>query len=427
MSFAINNTNQNSDLKKDIGFKVKADGGWGLQRVVLLMLILQSVGIRAFPYQGVIVSLTICFVLVNRIKASSRQVFWFLSLTVTFVLLSLRGNSDYVGVIYFSLILFTAFFCVRYIDTRWEKAEFDVLKITWLLSLHGLTSYCIYNFYPEIFSSMKVEGPAVKNFGIFIVNSFESDQIRATGFCWEPGLLQFVANISLFLGIKNFWSRWKLAVSFITVLVTFSTTGIFALALNIIYFLILRRKSTGQWILAGSVVVIFITLSVFLFKENILHKLGGENTSGLIRLRDLQVGWELIQQNLLLGHGLFDQNYLLSNRTVSEIAVKLFSEEFLAIDGDYAGGYTNGFLGYFISYGLILGAISYLFFFRNRLIQGGLKEHLFFFLISIVTFFSEPITKTPLFFFLLISGIYVGGLNRFYIKKRKLFFTGIKN
>lgn len=385
-------------------YNEQCNSGWGWQRIILLLIILQSIGIRALPMQGVVLGMVICLVLLPRIGVPIRQLLCFVVLTVIFISLSLRGMSSYSGIIFLTLNLVSAFFFVRYVETRWEKVEFDLLVITWWLSLHGLVSYLVYLVMPALFTTIVTGLLRYKVLGVFILSGWGS--IRASGLCWEPGLLQYIANISLFLGIKHSWPPWKLAVSFLAVLATHSTTGIIALAPTMLYLLFVRRRSVIQWIPIVATITIVVILSVTLFQENIADKLSGKNTSGLVRLRDMNVGWQLILEKPLLGHGQFDEKYLVSNSKIWATATELFSKEFLASSGEFGGGYTNGFLALWAGYGIFIGAFIYWCFFNNRLIQGGFKERLTFFLISILTFISEPITNTSWFFFLAISGIY---------------------
>lgn len=392
------------EIQRPMSLEQIHDSGWGWQRFLLLMILLQSIGIRALPMQGVLVSVLICLVLAPRIEIPLRQFISLILFSVILLILSSRGMSSYTGIAYFTLVLFTAFFFIKYVERRWAEVEFDLLIITWWLSLHGLISYLVYKVLPSFFTTVALGGMKYKVFAVLVLIS--SDPVRASGLCWEPGLLQYVANLSLFLGIRHSWPPWKLAVSFLAVVATFSTAGIFCLIPSIFYLFILHGRSLWQWLCIAICAVLVSASIVSVFRVNISEKLGGTNTSGLIRLRDLQVGWELIKDKPLLGHGQFDEKYLLSNSNIWAVSTELFSKGFLAAAGDFGGGYTNGFLGFLASYGIFIGAFFYWCFFNNRLIQGGFKERVTFFSISILTFISEPITNTSWFFFLAISGLY---------------------
>jgi O-Antigen ligase len=381
-----------------------ADSGWGWQRIILLLMLLQSIGIRALPLQGVQIGVIICLFLAPRIRLALWHAIIFIVFTVVFIIMSMRGMSSYTGLPYIILILCESLFFVRYVEGRWAAVEYDLLTLTWWLSLHGLLSYGAYKIVPSLFSTVAVGIMQYKLLGFFIL--FTSEPSRATGLCWEPGLLQYVANISLFLGIKRSWPLWRVVVSFLTVVITFSTTGIISLVPTMCYLLFVRRRTFRQWMSISVVFAVILVLGVSIFQANIQDKLGGRNTSGLIRLRDFRVGIELIKQKPLLGHGQFDEKYLLAQSDIWAIATNLFSKQFLASTGEFGGGYTNGFLGFIAGYGLLLGTLFYWLAFENQIVQGDSKGRWTFFLITVITFMSEPITNTSWFFTLVISGIY---------------------
>ncbi|MFA7062325.1 MAG: O-antigen ligase family protein, partial [Pedobacter sp.] len=324
------NTKHNQDL----------DTGWGWQRVILLMIIFQSIGIRIIPIQSALVSVVICLILASRINIPFRQLLFFIIFGGIIVFLSARINSNFTLLFYIFQIILVAFIFNRYVNMRWPNVEYDLLVITWWLSLHGLISYLVFMLMPSIFHSVAPGGLSYKYCLFLTVISKVEGPARATGLCWEAGLLQYVANISLFLGIKHSWPRWKLAVSFLTVVATFSTAGIFVLSVNMLYLLVARRRSLSQWISIGIAIAIVFALGVTVFQTNITDKLGGKNLSGLARLRDFQIGLELIKEKSLFGHGLFDTKYLVSKSKIYELSTELFSKEQLADAGDMAAGYT---------------------------------------------------------------------------------------
>lgn len=380
--------------------------GWGVQRLALLLIILQSIGIRAFPMAVVLSCLLVCLVLAPRITITFRHLFVFTGAYLVFILLSMRGMSDPKSIVYLSIIILTAFVYVMYVEKRWATVEIDLLQVTWWLSLHGLLSFLLYQVMPSLFITVHDAGVLrYKVLGIFVMTGW--GKIRATGLCWEPGLLQYVANLSLFLGIKHAWPRWKLAVSLFTVVATQSTAGIFVLAPIMLYLLIARRRSRLQWVSIVMAITIVAVLAVTVFKENISDKLGGTNVSGLVRVRDTMVGWELMQSKPFTGHGQFDNDYLSVHSTVWEIEHSLFTKVYLAAVGEMYGGYTNGFMAVWSAYGIFFGTFIYWCFYNNWLIQGRTRERIIFLLISLGTFMSEPITNTTIFYVLAISGIYM--------------------
>lgn len=390
----------NYSSKQKLHFNI----GWKVQSIILTMVILQSIGIRALPIQGVVFGVIICLILIPRIGVPIKQLLFFIITSAIFTLLAIRGMSSYTSIFFLYLNLLSAFFFVQYVKLLEADVEIDLLKIMWILSLHSLLSYIVYILFPNIFYNLITSGLKYKIFGIFIVSGWTP--IRATGFCWEPGLMQYIANLSLFLGIKHSWPKWKLGISFLTVVATFSTVGIIALIPTMLYLLIQRRRTLQQYFYVFVTFVMIFTLTMTIFRSNFEDKFSGKNVSALVRLRDLKVGWDLLQQKPLLGHGQVDESYLLSKSIVYEVVSDIFSKEYLSNSGEMSGGYTNGFLALWAGYGIFIGTFIYWCFFNNNLIRGGFKERLTFFSISVLTFISEPITNTSWFFIFVFSGIY---------------------
>jgi hypothetical protein len=109
------------------------------------------------------------------------------------------------------------------------------------------------------------------------------------------------------------------------------------------------------------------------------------------------LGVELIKEKPILGHGLFDEKYLIEKGYTRKIEENIFSNEYMDVSGEMGGGFTNGFLGLFVSYGLPFGLITYIFLFRNRFCRSTILERLVLSLIILISMVTEPIFYTPLF------------------------------
>lgn len=99
-------------------------------------------------------------------------------------------------------------------------------------------------------------------------------------------------------------------------------------------------------------VTIALILFIPILRENAVNKMGGKDTSGVVRFRDFIVGIELIKEKPIIGHGQFTTEYLMSKDYVSKIESGLFSKEYIKASGDMGGGYTNGLLGLIVWYGV---------------------------------------------------------------------------
>jgi len=217
---------------------------------------------------------------------------------------------------------------------------------------------------------VKLSGLTYKTFFfIFYVGIGDTgDSIRNTGLCWEPGVLQLALNLFLFFSIKRNKSVLFLGLILLTILSTFSTAGYLIIVLNGLYYIIQQAKTKGNIGLIVVVGLLFSTIIFALIKQNTSKKFDSSNTSGLVRLRDYYIGLELISEKPLLGHGIFDTQYLKSISSVAAIESNLFTDEFLDQYGDLSGGYTNGLLALICYYGIPAALYIYVLAFKNRFV-----------------------------------------------------------
>lgn len=238
----------------------------------------------------------------------------------------------------------------------------------------------------------------------FYVTVDNNDVARNTGILWEPGLLQLMLNIFLFYAIRTRRPDWFLLIIVITVLTTYSTSGYFCLAVNYLYFVLSNLKTRKKFVMTLVGLTVFFSSFLVFILENINDKLGGENLSGLARYRDFYIGWELIKEKPLMGHGLFNESYLFTKPYVTAIEVRLFGARTLDIIGSISGGFVNGIMDVFAWFGLPAGLLLFILFYKNKFV--GVKlERIVFFIILCFTFFAEPITYTSFFLMFPFSAI----------------------
>jgi hypothetical protein len=386
----------------------RLDLGWGKMRIWLLFILLQSIGIRLFPYQGVLLGLVLCLTMLPGLRITRKQILTAMAAGSVLMLLSVRGVSDYSFIVYFSLIFLAALLYTCQVQEKWHNVEFDLYQVTFALTLHGLIGYILYFLIPNQFALAPEGAYPYQYFAIFTIVLTHWEPARATGLCWEPGLFQYVANISLFLGIKHSKPWWKLALPLMAVLASHSTTGYLILIVIFCYTCIKIIKSESKAFLAviPIPITVLVLFGAYFLSGNVFDKLDGENTSGLIRMRDTELGWELIRESPFIGHGINFFSKIFTNADLEYLMSKRFSSEFLAIDDIGVAGYTNGFLAVFVTYGVIVASFLYWSMFRTPIIQGNLEHRVVFVLITVVTFFGEPITYTAWFYMLVISGYF---------------------
>lgn len=390
---------------------------WRIEKLLLFMIIFQSVGVRFFQFQGAMLSLITIALLLPGFNITVKQFAPIYLCSLLIVVMSWQSEASFESLVYFALILIIAILFTRRIRS-WPRVENELHSISWWISFHGLVGYLIYLMFPGLFQPITFGWLDYNYFGIF-VNS-NGSAVRATGLCWEPGLLQYFGNVSLFLGLKQSRHPLRLLISLLTVVVTYSTTGILILLPITAYAIARQRSLVTKLATCCFLLILMGGLYVSVFKSNVATKLSGTNTSGLIRQRDYLVGVDLIKQKPLLGHGLVDSEYINERSANGKIEKDLLGEDYVAGFGYMSGGYTNGFLAIIVSYGIFIGGYMYLCFYNNAVVQGGQRERLTFFVISIAAFFAEPVTMTSLFFIFVISGLPQYGISQFIFRISRL-------
>jgi len=262
--------------------------------------------------------------------------------------------------------------------------------------LHAMIGFVIYMIIPNQFDDFGIMNKSL--YYIFYISSGDFMGLpRNTGLFWEPGVFQIAANLYLFYCIKLKKNNYQILIAGVAVLSSFSTVGLIIMALNFFYFIYLKLKSRQISLLNVSVLIITAMLFIPVLKENVVDKMDGENTSGLIRLRDFNIGIELIKEKPILGHGIFDMEYLSSKTYVSRIESELLSEDYLNVSNEMSGGFTNGLLGLIAWFGIPVSLFLYFLFFKNKFVGNDIVERLIFCLIPFLSMISEPIAYTSLF------------------------------
>jgi len=364
---------------------------------IFCLIIIQSIGIRFFSGQGTILSIIIIALTYKSFTQLTRKDVWFLSVLFLFLTVSkiINTSFSFSSFLYqISLIISTYLFLVGYRNktSRLQTDFFIALKI---FVFHAVIGYCIYLILPDLFV---LSGMNKSFLNLFYVSSSDFGGFqRNTGFFWEPGVYQLVANLYLFYCIKFNKKILNILIAVLAVISSFSTTGLLILLINFSYLLYLKWKSKKLNFI-NIVLLVFVALTFIpIINKNANEKINNQNTSGLVRLRDYQIGIELINEKPILGHGVFDSEYLKTKDYVKSSESKLFSNEYMEKADDMGGGYTNGLLGLIACYGIPVSFLLYFFYFKNRFMEDDLIERILFCLIPLLSMLSEPISYTSLF------------------------------
>jgi len=364
------------------------------------LLIFQSIGIRFFEGQGWLLSFVLIGLNFNSFFTLKKKDLFVLLAAFVFLVFnwSLNRSFGLVSLFFQYFLILNAYLLL--LNYRGSTSEFerDLYFCVKAFVIHAAIGYFLYLIVPAGFNI--AVGLNKSLLGLFYVsNSSFAGLIRNTGVFWEPGVYQLVANLFLFFTIKLNKSIFAVFFGFLTVVISFSTLGLFVMIFNILYFLFTRIGLNIRNLAAISLGgVLFLLFVGPILISNVSDKVADTNTSGLARLRDLMIGIELIKERPILGHGKFESSeYLIEKAYVNKIESELFSTDYLDIHGEMSGGLTNGFLALFAWYGLPIGFFLFYCFFKQRLLKGNRIESIIFVLIPTVSFFSEPITYTSFF------------------------------
>lgn len=364
----------------------------------LFLVVIQSIGLRFFSGQGTFLSVVILLLSVRGLIYIKIKDYLVLTGMLAYLCLNKLLNPSFEVsefIFQISLILAAYIFLLQY-KYKGDLPE-DFYIVIKIMCIYALIGYSFYILLPHLFVPLDLNGLKYRTFAhLFYVADLDFDNLnRNVGLCWEPGLLQLMFNLFLFLNIQRNASKLLLFVCLLGVISTFSTAGYMILGVNFIYFLSKNFTLRKSLVLAFGVIV-----SLFFFalvEKNITAKFNASNTSGIVRLRDFNIGIDLIAEKPLFGHGLFTAKYLTTKPYVSKLEAALFSDSYLKTFGEMSGGYTNGLLGLLSWFGLPVGFILFYLFYKNRVIDRNNKSALVVFIIFIITFISEPVTYTSLF------------------------------
>jgi hypothetical protein len=238
-----------------------------------------------------------------------------------------------------------------------------------------------------------------------------TNHYRLCGLAWEPGVWQLFLNLNLILVLFSKRPTKEVILSIISIVFTFSTTGLFVmlfiLAANFIYMSPIKRAKT----LIIPAILFFFLFS--LISSNINEKLTGSGaTSSSVRFGDFYVGLKMLERSPIIGE---DPKSTLNS---SDLLILNTREQIWddSIQGDkdgYLGAeMVNGFMIFLLDFGLIVGGyLLYKAFCFNLFESKKLKN--VFICVIIITLFSEPISRTGFLFFFILAPIIIKEFKKF--------------
>lgn len=367
-----------------------------------------------------VLAVAIIFSLIYIGKAIKKSVYYssylaFLFITGLFVInfifaISLQSITKYM---FFGIVIFTTTLTLFYFNNQDNKNVFinSLYFVLKLFLFHSLFNFVLYPFVKNNLFLIISEYHESLTYNYLcyystksgsLINLFGLEFQRNIGLFWEPGILQAYLNILFFLEVTFFKrSRLLLALITIAILLTYSTTGLLLLMLQVIYFLYQKFRKN---------IAIFLMLIIgaplyFLLSINMNEKIYGEGElSFQKRLIDLTQPFFIALEHPITGVGLdieglqklregFYINYNI-NAVLDRVGVQQKLET-----TSKAG--TNSVMSVLASMGFPTTILFLFMFIKQKIIT---HHRFMWFIITFISVMSEPLLFRPFFFMFIVSG-----------------------
>lgn len=219
---------------------------------------------------------------------------------------------------------------------------------------------------------------------------------RNQGIFWEPGLLAIYANIFLFLSIHFFKSKKNIALAFICIISSFSTTGIFMMIVQIAFLSKGRKFTLLQKTATIATLIPIIVLGVYSFLGKKTESEERELSSYGMRTFDLYSGSMVAINHPIFGVGLNKTSFIIERDKFLPPEIELIYEKI----GER--GNSNSLLALFYSLGSICAFLWLFMLYRQNVF---INQRGMFFFIIVFGFLSEPLVFTPFFMAFMFMGL----------------------
>ena len=231
------------------------------------------------------------------------------------------------------------------------------------------------------------------------VNLFGIEFMRNSGIFWEPGILQIYLNILFFIELTFFSKNKKLLLLIIFAIIsTYSTTGLFLLILQILYFSQKDFKRYSRFF----VVIIFALPLYLLLNLNLSDKvLSGSFQKRLI---DLTQPFYIALENPLTGIGLDldsfqkEREEFYINSSLNDILSNYGMQQDLQTTNK---GSSNSIMYVLAGMGFPTTILFLYMLIKQQIVR---RDRLLWISIIFISVMSEPLLLRPFFFIFIISG-----------------------
>ncbi|MEO1899502.1 MAG: O-antigen ligase family protein [Methylococcales bacterium] len=307
------------------------------------------------------------------------SIFAFAYLTYSIIL---QGTHDFIYIAFrfhdiITAILLLSYAIVKKIDF---KRHLEIVLIG--LVAHGLASWILSTLAFNLFSQV----PGIKSYRFLLffgMNETSHGIHRSQGLFWEPGVYQIYLNVALHYFLFYTQKRKFALISFISIILTLSTTGVVLASIQLLVFLFGTRQR-----LSNKMIKIIISLPLLIvylnFTQSAVNEklFGSERGSFLAREFDARNGINVALQNPF-GIGFNPENYQkFARNNTFDIKTKIDTDR----------GQTNGILILAYSTGIPWAILILTLTFRQKVFP---KHSVLFFIVIFVSLLSEPLFYSP--------------------------------
>lgn len=299
--------------------------------------------------------------------------------------------SFYFGMLIGSALAFLVICCCE----NYEAIKDYIYKSCKLIAILALLNVVLRFLIPGFFTFYQSQTGFAVHTLFFIFNFQTGDIFRNQGLYWEPGVLQIVMNLYLFLILIEKNESYKKSILPILVIIsTLSTTGLIIMSVTL--FISLKKKHIRISFKAGiQIVAAFVLLAPFVY-SNIREKLTSDTSpSAALRAYDMYNGLLVIRDNPILGVGLDPSQFYLKSK----------GNDIFGYDTSSFNLEDRGNTNTWISIAMMLGLPVLILFALSLYHQRIFKDKKQFFFIIFMALFSEPLFPYPFLLLLNLSHI----------------------
>lgn len=389
-----------------------------VNKLILFLIIFQSGGIinlafEVVPVFIILVYLVICFcVLFNVyvfgevfvVKGSDLIVVLLNIVMITLIYFLASERQELMQYYRYSVVLMTVLIYYIYIRSNSIDIVAYMYSVLFIICIYSLISAVIVNILHDKYFAVYDGRYSIDSYLylFYSQNPIKYDIgglsfYRNNGIFWEPGILQYYANLLLYLSLYEYKKKSGVVLALIIIISTWSTIGYFLLCIQFIYYAICLYKEKKVFSSMMIVVVIIMFYSVVSF--NVSNKFVGEQWgSSYARIVELVTGANILINNPLgvgLDYSIFykelEKNAILTNVLIEGMEYNIKDMPT-----------TNSVVILMITFGIFFGIYLLVSLYK----QGIIKNKKMFFLLNIFTLLSEPIMFYSFHMLFIVSGMY---------------------